>query len=149
MSTWARFFGVSVLLSSLLCSVPARADGANAAPTPTIDALWLTRLSERADRLSRVLLSALYAARDESQPENAQCFDRALTELHGLKRQVAYHSERFLDPALEPAARERHTRALTLASARLDYVAQSTQRCNLGGVQVGHGQTRVETTIRP
>jgi len=145
MSACARGFVVCVLAGLSLAAVPAQADDAK--PAPTLDTAWLGRLSRRAEQLSRVLLHALYAARDERKLQNADCFDRALTELHGLQRQVAFHGERLLAGKLEPNVRERHVRALTLASARLDYVAGSTARCGLDDVQVAHGRTRVETTF--
>ncbi len=103
------------------------------------------QLATRAEQLARLLLSAMSAAHDQGELANARCFDGALKELHSLQRQVAFHGERVLDPALAAPDRERHTRALVLNNARLDYVAQSTSRCGDADASVKHGQTRVET----
>ena len=135
------------LLCLLLMSSTVRAEEPENPGSTGVDQVWLEELSERAEQLTRVLLSAMAAARDEGQVDHARCFDRALHELTSLKRQVAFHSTRAFDVASPAAVRERHTRALLLSRARLDFVAQSTARCGSDGEPITHGQTRVETTI--
>ncbi len=142
----ARTYAACLCCWLLVASI-VRAEGPETAASIGVDAAWLEELSERADQLTRVLLSAMAAARDEGQVAHARCFDRALHELTSLKRQVAFHSTRALDATSAYDVRERHARALLLSRARLDFVAQSTARCGSDGAPLAHGQTRVETTI--
>ena len=105
-------------------------------------------LSHRIEKLLPVLMSSLAAARREREDPLIRCFDRAVSELHGLRRQVAYHAERQLR-APEASERERHQRALTFLAQRVEELAHSGETCFTGGVLLSPGKTRVEVVFIP
>ena len=105
-------------------------------------------LSRRIERLLPVLMSSLAAARREREDALIRCFDRAVSELHGLRRQVAYHADRR-ERAPQPGERERHQRALTFLAQRVDELAHSGETCFTGGVLLSPGTTRVDVVFAP
>lgn len=110
-------------------------------------------LGERVRRLEPVLLHALARARSARSHEPARCLDGALSELHGLQRQLDYHVLAIENaPAHEPE-HGRHERALTLIAARVDMLASSGARCSFGGLPSGRNTTQIEVicpkTVRP
>jgi hypothetical protein len=105
-------------------------------------------LAYRIERLLPVLMSSLAAARRERERELVRCFDRAVSELHGLRRQVAYHAERHLR-APEPSERDRHQRALSFLAQRVEELAHSGETCFTDGVLLPPGKTRVDVVFAP
>jgi hypothetical protein len=124
----------------------ARTSRANlAAPHAAPDAQGLAR---RIERLLPAMLSSLAAARREGEPTLVRCFDRAVSELHSLRRQVTYHAERGAR-AREATDRERHQRALLYLAQRVDELAHSGETCFTDGVLLPPGETQVEVVIAP
>jgi hypothetical protein len=105
-------------------------------------------LSRRIERLLPVLMSSLAAARREREGELVRCFDRAVSELHSLRRQLAYHAQRRA-LANEPSERARHSRALTVLAQRVDELAHSGESCFTDGVWLPPGKTRVDVVFAP
>lgn len=150
---WCVIFGLG-------CSAPTgrvAADAAQAVPAAasleggaasaaSVDAA--TGLSRRIERLLPVLMSSLAAARREHEAALIRCFDRAVAELHGLRRQVAYHSERQAR-ATEASERGRHGRALKFLAQRVDELAHSGESCFTDGVWLASGETRVDVVFAP
>ncbi|HEX6244449.1 MAG TPA: hypothetical protein VFZ61_26205 [Polyangiales bacterium] len=105
-------------------------------------------LPRRIERLLPVLMNSLAAARREREDALIRCFDRAVSELHGLRRQAAYHADRS-ERAVEPGARDRHQRALTFLAQRVEELAHSGETCFTGGVVLSPGTTRVDVVFSP
>jgi hypothetical protein len=105
-------------------------------------------LSRRIERLLPAMLNSLAAARREREPAMIRCFDRAVSELHSLARQVTYHLERRASASL-PTERERHQRALVFLAQRVDELAHSGESCFTDGVWLASGETRVEVVFAP
>lgn len=146
-----------MVICGLVCggAGPARAEPARSAvdlqvevPRESDARAGSQGLSRRIERLLPVLMSSLAAARREREAPLIRCFDRAVSELHGLRRQVAYHAERR-ERAAEPRERERHQRALTFLAQRVEELARSGETCFTGGVWLSSGETRVDVVFVP
>lgn len=105
-------------------------------------------LSRRIEKLLPAMLHSLAEARREQEPALVRCFDRAVSELHSLARQVNYHVDRRASASV-PSERERHQRALTFLSQRVEELAHSGETCFTDGVWLPPGQTRVEVVFAP
>jgi hypothetical protein len=105
-------------------------------------------LARRIERLLPAMLSSLAAARRHGEPSLVRCFDRAVSGLHSLSKQVTYHAERGAR-AREASERDRHQRALLYLAQRVDELAHSGETCFTDGVLLPPGQTQVEVVIAP
>lgn len=122
----------------------ARADGPGA-PLPASEA-YADALERRIDRLLPVLMSSLKAVRREHDPALVRCFDRAISALNSVQRQVSYHADLRYE-ANAASERARHTRALVLLSGRVDELARSVETCFTDGVEVQSDTTVVEVVL--
>lgn len=107
---------------------------------PTFD------LEREIQRLLPTLMSSLAAARRERDPLLIRCFDRAVSELHGVRRQVGYHLARHAI-ASEAAERSRHEKALRFLRERVVALSQRSESCFTEGVWVKPGETHVEVIV--
>lgn len=127
---------------SLAFGLPARAVlGADPRPH-AVDYAFVEALEQRIAKLLPSLLSSLAAARREREPTLVRCFDRALAQLHGVERQLAYHAERLEVPLA--SERDRHQKALFVLEARVRELAQSGISCLTDGALTRANQTEVE-----
>ena len=107
---------------------------------------WAEALERRIDGLLPVLLRSLAAARREHDPALVRCFDRAVSGLNSVQRQVSYHADLRFEARAE-SERARHTRALLVLSERAEELGRSVESCFTDGVPVKHGQTVVEVVV--
>ncbi len=107
---------------------------------------WADALERRIERLLPPLLSSLAAVRRQHDAGLVRCFDRAVSGLNSLQRQVSYHAD-LRYQAVSEAERVRHTRALALLAARAEELGRSVETCFTDGVPVKRGETVVEVTI--
>jgi len=133
--------GISTTFAPLV-----HAEHASPGPASSVDYDWVDSLERRIGSLLPSLLSSLSAARREREPAMVRCFDRAVSELHGVERQVGYHADRLDVP--DELARGRHQKALVLLLERVDELAQSRVSCFTDGAVSKPGQTRVEVTYQ-
>jgi hypothetical protein len=123
----------------------ARAEGPPSSQNAATEA-WADALERRIDRLLPVLLSSLSAVRRAHDPGLVRCFDRAVSALSSVQRQVSYHADLRFEASAQ-SERARHTRALMLLSERVDELGRSVETCFTDGVQVKHEQTVVEVVV--
>jgi hypothetical protein len=112
-----------------------------------VDRLYIDALSRRIERLLPVLMGSLSEVRRVREPALIRCFDRAVSALHGVGRQLRYHAERWES---EPSATERtrHARALLLLDARVQELSLSTELCFTDGIALAPGETHVSVEVR-
>jgi hypothetical protein len=126
-----------------------RAPSAHAESGPAVAAAseeWTEALERRIDRMLPVLLSSLAAVRREHDKGLVRCFDRAVSGLNSVQKQVSYHADLRYE-ARTASERARHTRALILLSERAEELARSVETCFTDGVPVKHGETVVEVVL--
>jgi hypothetical protein len=133
--------GLLILGVSLAFSAPAHADQAKAT-SAQVDYDWVDALERRIGKLLPSLLGSLSAARREREPALVRCFDRAVSELHSVERQVSYHADRL--ELTDRATLARHRRALLLLQTRVDELSRSGVSCFTDGTVSRPGETHVE-----
>jgi hypothetical protein len=137
---------VTVLMAVVCAGVPfARARAADNAAQVSVDYVWVDALERRIDRLLPSLLTSLWAVRREREPALVRCFDRAVSELNSVARQVAYHADRLEDVR----ERVRHQKALLLLNTRVEDLARTRVDCFTDGAVVAAGKTSVEVVYVP
>lgn len=138
--------GLLILAISMAFTPLARAEQAARPQTSVVDYAWVDSLEQRIGKLLPTLLSSLSAARRERESALVRCFDRAISALHSVEKQVAYHADRLEVPDL--ADRGRHQRALMLLRGRVDELSQSSISCFTDGAVTQPGQTLVEVVYK-
>jgi hypothetical protein len=136
--------GLLFLAISLFLNPLARAEQAQRPSAGSVDYAWVDSLERQIEKLLPTLLGSLAAARREREPTIVRCFDRAISALHSVERQVAYHADRLEEPEL--AKRGRHQKALLLLRGRVEELSQSGVRCFTDGALSQGGQTQVEVS---
>jgi hypothetical protein len=130
------FWGISFAFSARAHAEPARQDAAQ------VDYDWVDALERRIGKLLPSLLTSLSAVRRERESALVRCFDRAVSELHSVERQVAYHADRLELP--DGSTDARHQKALLLLRTRVDDLSHSGVSCFTDGALSRPGETQVE-----
>ena len=138
--------GLLFLAISLAFGPLAHAEQAPRVGTSSVDYDWVDSLERQIEKLLPRLLGSLAAARREREPAIVRCFDRAISALHSVEKQVAYHADRLEEPDL--STRGRHQKALLLLRGRVEELSQSGVRCFTDGALSQGGQTQVEVSYQ-